>query len=173
VTSNGTNSNFEESLVADVMSTEVLTVAADETTLMAWELMRQGGYHHVPVLSAEGRCIGVLDAETMAAAWDGGGPDRMRMPVSTVVGRRPLPHVTVKDSVATTARMMLAAEQDFVTVTDTEERLVGLVTARDLVAAVAGRRHHPVAGEVQHPALYRIEPVLPSAYAGGSAIPPG
>jgi CBS domain-containing protein len=159
----GPTSNFEQSLVADVMSGEVLTVAAEETTLMAWELMRQGGCHHVPVVGADGHCIGVLDAETMAAVWDGGGPDRMRMPVSTVVERRPLPRVTTADSVATTARIMLAAEQDFVTVTDAEERLVGLVTARDLVAAVAGRPHHATAGAVQHPALYRIEPVLPSA----------
>jgi CBS domain-containing protein len=163
VTAGGTTSNFEQSPVADVMSGEVLTVAAEETTLMAWELMRQGGCHHVPVVSTDGHCIGVLDAETMAAVWDGGGPDRMRMPVSTVVGRRPLPRVTTADSIATTARAMLAAEQDFVTVTDAEERLVGLVTARDLVAAVAGRPHHAAAGAVQRPALYRIEPVLPSA----------
>lgn len=166
-------SEFEERRVADVMAAEVLTVAADETTLMAWELMRQGGYHHVPVVTADGRCIGVLDAETMAAAWDGGGPDRMRMPVSTVVARRPLPHVTVADSVAATARTMLAAEQDFVAVTDTEERLVGLVTARDLVAAVAGRTHRASPAHVNRPALYRIEPVLPGEHADGSVLPPG
>jgi CBS domain-containing protein len=154
--------SFEESLVGDVMSTEVLTVAAEETTLMAWELMRQGGYHHVPVLSADGHCIGVLDAETMAAVWDGGGPDRMRMPVSTVVDCRAVPHVTVSHSVAATARAMLAAEQDFVAVIDGQQRLVGLVTAHDLVAAVAGRRHQATAAQVKRPALYRIEPVLPN-----------
>jgi CBS domain-containing protein len=153
--------SFEESLVADVMSTEVLTVAAEETTLMAWELMRQGGYHHVPVVNGEGVCIGVLDAETMAAVWDGGGPDRMRMPVSTVVDRRPVAHVTVSHSVAATARVMLASEQDCVAVLDGRQRLVGLVTAHDLVAAVAGRRHPATATQVKRPALYRIEPVLP------------
>ncbi len=153
--------SFEESVVADVMSTDVLTVAAEETTLMAWELMRQGGYHHVPVIAADGHCVGVLDAETMAAAWDGGGPDRMRMPVSAVVGTRPTPHVAASDSVAETARAMLAAQQDFVAVIDADDRLVGLVTARDLVAAVAGHRHAATAGQVRPPALYRIEPVLP------------
>jgi CBS domain-containing protein len=163
--------SFEESLVGDVMSTEVLTVAADETTLMAWELMRQGGYHHVPVVGSDGHCIGVLDAETMAAAWDGGGPDRMRMPVSTVVDRRPPPQVTESCSVAATARAMLAAQQDFVAVVDAEGRLVGLVTARDLVAAVAGHRHHAVSHPVSRPALYRIEPVLPGGYTEGGTIP--
>lgn len=165
-------SSFEESLVGDVMSADVLTVAAEETTLMAWELMRQGGYHHVPVVSADGHCIGVLDAETMAAAWDGGGPDRMRMPVSTIVGHRTLPHVSVADSVAASARAMLAAHLDFVAVTDEDGRLVGLVTARDLVAAVAGRTHGRAAAHVSRPALYRIEPVIPSGYADGGARPP-
>lgn len=164
-------SSFEECLVADVMSTELLTVAAEETTLMAWELMRQGGFHHVPVVGTDGQCIGVLDAETMAAAWDGGGPDRMRMPVSTVVGRRPPPHVTVADSAAASARAMLDAELDFVAVTDNEGRLVGLVTARDLVAAVAGHRHRAATGQLPQPALYRIEPVLPGKCADGSPLP--
>lgn len=163
--------SFEESRVGDVMSTDVLTVAAGETTLMAWELMRQGGFHHVPVVGEDGHCIGVLDAETMAAAWDGGGPDRMRMPVSTIVGRRPPPHVTTADSVAATARTMLDAQLDFVAVTDLEGRLVGLVTARDLVAAVAGHRHRAAMGHMAQPALYRIEPVLPGEYADGSPLP--
>ena len=91
-------------------------------------------------------CIGVLDAETMAAVWDGGGPDRMRMPVSTVVGHQSPPRVLETDSVAATARAMLAARADFVAVIDADDRLVGLVTARDLVAAVAGQRHPAVAG---------------------------
>jgi CBS domain-containing protein len=154
-------SNFEESLVADVMSTDVLTVAAEETTLMAWELMRQGGYHHVPVVNGDGHCVGVLDAETMAAAWDGGGPDRMRVPVSTIVSHRLMPHITASDTIAFAARAMLAAQLDFVAVIDGEDRLIGLVTARDLVAAVAGRTHRAVTGHVRRPALYRIEPVLP------------
>jgi CBS domain-containing membrane protein len=159
---------FEENVVADVMSTDVLTVAADETTLMAWELMRQGGYHHVPVVSDDGHCVGVLDAETMAAAWDGGGPDRMRMPVSAVVSHRIMPHITASDSIAAAARAMLAAQLDFVAVTDGEDRLVGLLTARDLVAAVAGCTHRAVTGHVHRPALYRIEPVLPGRADGGA-----
>ncbi len=152
--------------VAEVMSTDVLTVADTETTLMAWELMRQGGYDHVPVVSPDGHCVGVLDAETMAAAWDGGGPDRMRKPVSTVVAGRPLPHVVVTDSVATAAQAMLTARIDFVPVTDDDEQLVGLVTARDLIATVAGRKHATGSGPAGWPAMYRIEPVLPAGRRG-------
>lgn len=153
---------IEDRPVAEVMSTEVLTVEDTETTLMAWELMRQGGYHHVPVVDAAGRCVGVLDAETMAAAWDGGGPDRMRKPVSTVVGGRPLPRVGMWDSIATAARAMLAAQLDFLPVTDDDEQFVGLITAHDVIATVAGRKRRPGAGPVGRPTLYRLEPVLPS-----------
>ena len=164
---------LEERPVVEVMSTGVLTVSATETTLMAWELMRQGGYHHVPVVSADGRCVGVLDAETMAAAWDGRGPDRMRKPVSTVVGGRTLPRVGVKDSVATAARAMLAAQLDFVPVTDDGEQLVGLVTAHDLIATMAGRKQQTRAEHPNRPALYRIEPVLPTEHQDESVMPPG
>jgi CBS domain-containing membrane protein len=66
---------------------------------------------------------------------------------------------------------MLDAQADFVAVTDGEGRLVGLVTARDLVAAVAGQRHRAVPGHAAQPALYRIEPVLPNRQADGSPLP--
>jgi CBS domain-containing protein len=167
------NSIIEERPVVEVMSTEVLTVSDTETTLMAWELMRQGGYDHLPVVSADGRCVGVLDAETMAAAWDGRGPDRMRKPVSTVVRGRPLPHVCVTDSVATAARTMLAANLDFVPVTGDDERLVGLVTAHDLIATVAGHKRDARSAYANGPTLYRIEPVLPTGHPSGSVMPPG
>lgn len=167
--------SFEDCSVTEVMRDALLTVAGEETTLMAWELMRQCGDHHVPVVGPDGHCVGVLDAETMAAAWDGGGPDRMRMPVRTIVGHRTPPRVAVSESVAAAARAMLAARSDFVAVTDEDDRLVGMVTARDLVAAVAGHTVPAPPGAakrpVKRPALYRIEPVIPGGYADGGAMP--
>jgi CBS domain-containing protein len=156
---------LEERPVVDVMSTEVLTVADTETALMAWELMRQGGYDHVPVVDTDGHCVGVLDAETMAAAWDGRGPDRMRTPVGSVVSGRPLPNIGVKDTVATAARTMLAAHLDFVPVTDEQDQLVGLVTAHDLIETVAGHKKAPRTAYINRPALYRLEPVLPARHS--------
>jgi len=164
---------LEERQVGEVISTDVLTVAADETALMAWELMRQGGYHHVPVVAADGRCIGVLDAETMAAVWDSGGPDRMRKPVRNLVGGRTLPHVGELDTVAVAARTMLTAQLDFVAVTDCDERLIGLFTSRDLIALVAGEKQQAGTGHIGGPGMYRIEPVYPGRHQDGSMMPPG
>jgi CBS domain-containing protein len=163
---------LEERPVGEAMSTDVLAVTDTESSLLTWELMRQGGYHHVPVLTAEGRFVDVLDAETLAAAWDSGGPDRMRKPVGALVGHRPLPHVRTDDSVATAARAMLEAETDVVPVLDEDGRLSGLFTARDLIALAAGAHPRTQAGHVMVPALYRIEPVLPERHPRGSAIPP-
>ncbi|MCO5996747.1 CBS domain-containing protein [Actinoallomurus rhizosphaericola] len=163
---------LEERPVGEAMSADVLAVTETESALMAWELMRQGGYHHVPVLSDDGGLIGVLDAETLAAAWDSGGPDRMRKPVGTLVGHRPPAHVRPQDSVATAARAMLAAGTDVVPVLDEDGRLSGLFTAWDLIALAAGAHPRTRAGHVTAPALYRIEPVLPERHPQGSVIPP-
>jgi CBS domain-containing protein len=153
--------SFEERPVGEVMSGGMLAVTATESALMAWELMRKDGMHHIPVISTDGRCIDVLDAETMAAAWEGGGPDRMRTPVGALVGRRPLPRVGAGESVATAARAMLAAGTDVVPVVDAEERLVGLFTTRNLVALAAGEAEEAEPEQVSGSVLYRIEPVLP------------
>lgn len=153
--------SFEECPVGEVMSGGMLAVTATDSTLMAWELMRRDGRHHVPVIATDGRCIDVLDAETMAAAWEGGGPDRMRTPVSALVGRRPLPRVGAEESVAAAARAMLAAGTDVVPVVDGEGRLVGLFTTRDLVALAAGQERVADPEQVSESVLYRIEPVLP------------
>jgi CBS domain-containing protein len=153
--------SFEERPVGEVMSVGVLAVTLTESALMAWELMRQGGRHHIAVISMDGRCVDVLDAETMAAVWEGGGPDRMRTPVSALVGRRPLPRVGIGESVAAAARAMLAAGTDVVPVVDSDERLVGLFTTRNLVALAAGTEPEAEPEQVSGSVLYRIEPVLP------------
>lgn len=152
---------LEELPVGETMSSDLLAVTEGESAVMAWELMRQGGYHHLPVLGDDARLVDVLDAETLAAAWESGGPDRMRRPVGDFVRERPLPRVMAADRVATAARAMRTAGIDFVPVVDDEGRLVGLFTARDLVALAAGERPHAGHARVAAPLLYRIEPVLP------------
>lgn len=153
---------FEDRTVGEVLTSGgTLAVTATDSVLMAWELMRQGQRHHIPVVAPDGRCIDVLDAETMAAAWEGGGPDRLRTPVSALVGRRPLPHVGTGESVAAAARAMLAAGTDVVPVVDGDDRLVGLFTTRDMIALVAGEEPRTRPEEVHASVLYRIEPVPP------------
>nr|BFE79294.1 hypothetical protein GCM10020093_018950 [Planobispora longispora] len=57
-----------------VMSRVLVTVVAEESPLMAWELMRRAGVHHLPVIDARARPLGILTCEDLAAA----GPAALR-----------------------------------------------------------------------------------------------
>lgn len=59
---------LEERTVAEVMAHDLLTLAADDSMLMAWEVMSRAHYHHLPVVTDDGRLLGVLDTETLDSA---------------------------------------------------------------------------------------------------------
>jgi CBS domain-containing membrane protein len=154
---------LEECAVTEVMTHQLLTVSADDTVLMAWELMRRGKYHHLPVVTEDGCLLGVLDTESVAARWHEGGPDSNRGPVSALLRDRWCISVKPDDSVATAAQVMMRRRTDVVAVTDPDGRLLGLLTARDLVAALSGAERHDTEGLPNAPSLFRIEPVMPPA----------
>lgn len=62
----------ETMTASDVMSRTLVTVEPDESPLMAWELMRRAGVHHLPVVDAESRILGVLGRDDLASHWSGG-----------------------------------------------------------------------------------------------------
>lgn len=51
-----TQQPLQERAIAEVMTTDLLTIGLQESVLMAWELMCQGGVHHLPVVDASGHC---------------------------------------------------------------------------------------------------------------------
>lgn len=119
--------------VDDVMSVAPDRVDAAESTLAAWEMMRRGGYHHLPVVGRDGTYLGMLDTETMAATWPGGGPDQARRPVSELVDAGTHPRVRLGDPVRAAAVAMVHRHTRGVAVTDGDGRLVGIVTSYDLL----------------------------------------
>jgi Predicted transcriptional regulator, contains C-terminal CBS domains len=151
---------LEDRTVAEVMTRRLLTITAEDSMLMAWEVMRRGRYHHVPVVTDDGHLIGVLDTETLASQWEE-GPDRNRRPVRSLLRERWCVSVKATDPVTTAARIMTHHEIDVVSVTDSSGRLIGLVTARGLLAALAGEQQRNPEASPTTPSLYRIEPVLP------------
>ncbi|HEV7932571.1 MAG TPA: CBS domain-containing protein [Actinomadura sp.] len=157
----GAHRPLEDRAVADVMTIDLLTVDSTESVLMAWELMHQARCHHLPVVDDDGRCLGVLNAETIAATWEAGGPERARKPVAALLHERRCPTVSPDERIGSAARNMLVRDADHVAVTDSTGRLVGLLTATNLITALAGvdRPASPVRTDM--PSLYRIEPVLP------------
>ncbi|MEU6036780.1 CBS domain-containing protein [Actinomadura sp. NPDC047616] len=147
--------------VAEVMTTDLLTVTAEETVLMAWELMCRAHVHHLPVVDGDGHCLGVVDAATLTSTWEPTSPVRARRAVTTLLPRRGPMCVRPEATLAQAAAAMLSAERDNVTVTGEHGDLIGLVTARDLIAALAGAPGHDRPRGSCMPSMYRMEPVLP------------
>jgi CBS domain-containing membrane protein len=154
--------------VSDVMSTDLMVVTADESLIMCWELMARAGIHHLPIVTEAGQFRGVVDAATIAKHWDAGGPDRIRTPVRDLVSDRPHGRVHPDDQAPVAARVMLDAGTDAVGVVDEHGVLVGLVTAVDLLAALAGRRPTEARQQRTIRSLYRMEPVVTGPAHAGS-----
>jgi len=152
---------LEQRAVAELMSRDLLTIAADESVIMAWELMCRAEIHHLPVTDVEGGFLGVLDAQTLTSAWDATVPRDARRPVTSLLPSRPPATVRPSATVAEAALTMLESDRDYVAVTDEHGALAGLLTARDLVCALAGVQREIPARTGGMPSLYRIEPVLP------------
>ncbi|MER6950841.1 CBS domain-containing protein [Nonomuraea sp. NPDC000554] len=150
-----------ESLTAEhVMSRVLVAVKADESPLMAWELMRRAGVHHLPVVHGQ-HVLGILSREELAASWSGGPEEQSSRQVRTLLGRGRRPRVRPVTPLTRVAAVMIDADCDAVPVVS-ERGLVGMITARDVLMAVAGRVPHPeLTGEVVT-GMFHLEPVLPS-----------
>jgi len=149
-----------ESLTArDVMSRVLVAVKPEESPLMAWELMRRAGVHHLPVVDGR-HVLGVLTREQVAASWRGGPEEQSSRRVRDLLGCGTRPRVGPDTPLARVAAVMLDAACDAVPVV-AGDGLVGLVTASDVLAAVAGRaRPTESPGEVVT-GMFHLEPVLP------------
>jgi CBS domain-containing membrane protein len=158
----------ERLTVSEVMSTDLLVVTADESVIMCWELMARAGVHHLPIVTEAGQFRGVVDAATIAKLWDAGGPDRIRTPVRDLVTDRTHGRVHPDDPAPIAARVMLDAGTDAVGVVDQHGVLVGLVTAVDLLGALAGRRPTEARQRRTVRSLYRMEPVVTGPGHSGS-----
>ncbi|GAA2899071.1 hypothetical protein GCM10010517_64550 [Streptosporangium fragile] len=156
--------DVRELTVAQVMSRTLVAVAPDESPLLAWEIMRRADVHHLPVVDGHGRLRGVLTREDVTARWAGGPFDQARVRVDALLGDHRCPHTGLDASLAEAAAAMLGAGVDAIPVLGESGRLVGMVTATDVIRAVAGQ----VAGQEKPPELmtgmFRLVPVLPQTY---------
>ena len=132
-----------ELLASDVMSRLLVTVRPDESLLAAWELLSRGEIHHLPVVSGE-RCVSVVDDRIVAAAVANPLVTRRRR-IAEVMPKRV--HCVLPDTPLRRIAEILRVERaTAVPVVDEHMRLLGIVTDRDVVYAVAergvGSAHH-------------------------------
>ncbi|MEV4471867.1 CBS domain-containing protein [Nonomuraea sp. NPDC049504] len=153
--------------VGQVMSRVLVAVKPGDSPLMAWELMRRAGVHHLPVVDGR-HVLGILTRERIAASWSGGPQEQSSRPVRALLGCEQVPRVRQDTPLTRVAALMLDAGCDAVPVVS-GDGLVGLVTARDVLSAVAGRAR-PAAepGEVVT-GMFHLEPVLPHETPMGGA----
>ena len=131
-----TKADGSEVCAEQLMSTPVVAVTTEHSLAAAWGAMRERRVHHLVVLD-KNRLAAVLDDRTMAARWPAGGPD---VAYSVKVGdlmSRGARSVLPDEPASAVARVMTEARCDAVPVVTAAGVLSGLVTATDLVAAVA------------------------------------
>jgi CBS domain-containing membrane protein len=122
--------------VSSVMTRDVVHARLDTSLFEAFELMARAHVHHLPLVREDGHCVAMLDAVTVAQrlpeAWVTRGGVGLQH-VGTVGPLSVLPDVTL----AHAALAMDAAGVDACCVVDVHGRLIGVVTARDVIAVVA------------------------------------
>lgn len=151
-------------LARDVMTTPVTTVTVDTRVKQAAGLLASGGFTALPVVDAHGRLVGIVSEADLVRGRFPRDP-RALITAQRDVGQRPTAAATVGevmtgDVVAATpttdvvdlVTAMLAQHVRSVPVVDDDpggERVVGIVTRRDLVRALA-RDDDAIAAAVRH-----------------------
>jgi CBS domain-containing protein len=124
-----------ELLARDAMSTPVASVTDTSPIWDAWNLAITRGIHHVVVVSGD-HCAGVITDRQLMAAWHHGADILRTTPIKQLLLARTscvLPDAPLRQA----ATLMSADHVDAVPVVDESGRLLGLITAGDIVHAVA------------------------------------
>lgn len=131
--------------VSDAMTGRVYTVEPDDPLSLAWEVMRERGVRHVPVLDAEGDLVGLVTHRDLLRASLVEQNDLPRVIEGALLERTRVADVMIQnvetvspeDELPDAARLML--EQKFGCLPVVEgRRLVGILTESDFVRWVAG-----------------------------------
>lgn len=152
--------NIESLTAEQVMSRILVAVKPDESPLMAWELMRRAGVHHLPVVEGL-HVVGILSREHLAASWSGGPQEQSDRHVGELLVGERRPRVRPDDPLTRVAAVMIDAGCDAVPVVSSRG-LVGMITARDVVSAVAGRIQHLKEDGDVVTGMFHLEPVIPA-----------
>ncbi|MGW6980483.1 CBS domain-containing protein [Streptomyces sp. NPDC054932] len=125
--------------VADLMTDEVVSVAPGTAFKDIVKLLAQYDISGVPVLDDEDRVVGVV-SQTDLLAHAGSGPDTSwqngtveEPPTAGDVMSAPAVTVRAEETAADAARLLTRRGIERLPVVDVEDRLVGIVTRRDLL----------------------------------------
>jgi len=128
-------------LARDLMTAPVLSLSSDSTLLDAWALMSHKGFHHIPITSIDGTLVGMVShrdllrhVPELVTAGDSRQASVKRLAevmTSRVISSTPITEIRE------IARVMLDEQIHAVPVLDSVRRLVGILSARDLLQGIA------------------------------------
>ncbi len=115
--------------VKNHMSAPAITVRADTDYRTAFDVMRDRGVHHLPVVDAAGHLVGIVAQRDMLVA----ATRHHNAPVDiSEVMHRPVIATQPDVPVVEAARLMMSRKIGCLPVVDTEMNVLGLITESDL-----------------------------------------
>lgn len=117
-----------------VMSAPVVCVTPEASLWSSWRAMVDFGVRHLIVVS-HSRVVGIVEDRELFAQWPLGPLALRRNHLGSLI--HPGPSVHPETPIATVAAEMSEQQLDAIAVVDEDEELVGIVTAQDIVSAVA------------------------------------
>lgn len=134
--------------VGEVMTRKVPMVEPDMTCTTAREIMSAPGVEHLVVLGRSGRIHGVVTRSDIVMAQQSNPGRGARATLGEMLFGRLCPRISSDAPVWLAAQIMFDVHSDAVCVVDSDGVVVGLVTDRDVLSVVAGRRRARAAERV-------------------------
>ncbi|MCA1842630.1 MAG: chloride channel protein, partial [Actinobacteria bacterium] len=122
---------LKTTLVGDVMTQEVKTIAASASVEEATTFMRSGEHGAYPVIDADGRCVALLERRDLLVGDPPAGGTALD------VARRDVVTVTSATPLVEALELMMEEGTDHLPVVDDDAQLVGICTRTDIVRARA------------------------------------
>jgi IMP dehydrogenase len=121
---------------AEVMSAPAAIVRTGSSAWEAVERFLAGPARHIVVVDSGDRCVGILSTRHLAGLWPF-DPKQLKSTSVETLGCVPWIAVRPADDLRTCARTLTEHRLDAVPVLDNQDRVVGVVTARDITRALA------------------------------------
>jgi CBS domain-containing protein len=126
-----------------------VVVTEDEPVTAAWARIRQRGAHEGVVVDSEACCVGLLGLREVTEVWPVKPPLAAEPTAGDAVRGIRTTRINATTPIRVAARTLLTEQLGAAPVVGRDGRVVGLVTALDLLAALGG---HGVAGHAYGPA---------------------
>jgi len=125
---------------ADVMTTELRTAREDTDLAVAWDLMEDGRFRHLPVIDEDGRLVGLLSHRDLARHALGAVDELPMQEKHAVLAEQDVSSIMVRspeaaqpsDSLVSVAERMLENKFGCMPIVE-GDRLAGLITESDFV----------------------------------------